>query len=1031
MSTEEHYRRIGDLQERLHEARRRGDAELEVATLLEIGRAAYAADDLGLANMHFDLAAKVIRRSGRGLARLHEALAERALVFRNARRLQEALDLYRQAAEAAREYAGPLEYANCVGKQGLLHRLMGNADLARQAFQEARDIFVEQGGAGLAGLADQEGYLGLLASDAGDFDAAEDAYRLALDLAMHTGSRDMVRTWATNLGNALSRRRRYQEAWGCYRQAMKAARSTGNEHAMRSAAQEWATSYRNAHRPLKSAGVLIAAAGRVTRPEVRCQLLEDALGDLLAAGAWQRLVQVGSEVARLLEDQGAEQQRLERCNQLVDYARKGLGRRKPIRLPASQGVLDLFLAERMEQYTNSRNIWGMRDMAHLLCDIGLGLMDTSERAWKPFVSESWLRFRVLGDAVKALCEAEMPAYSLEVSQRAKSLGFCLPNIRRLQQAGPPHQEAADYLERLEALSIAVASLARATLDNVPQRVEAVRAAGEALMEAGEALRDRDPVLHARLGGIVHPDGLMDALPVADPVGIIDLVVTREGTVVHILRRLAGRVHVAGGLISEFTAQNALELLEAWAKGNVAGEISQRQWEALVQISTTLHGLLCPLAKHLNDSRVPQVILVPDIATRHLPVHLGFICSREVQDIVKAINIAGMALDGEQVLFSEVFPVEYAPCLQAVAVSQHQRRPQEIRHVLSLADAGADLPGARNTAGWLASRLPETLTYSSYVGEKATVTNLYGEMDRADVIVIGTHGDFDPAQPEQSALEFQDGPWTLSAMLEGPAFSKGPVMVLSACEVGAMAPTPDDLAASGIPGALISAGAASVLAGLWPVEDISMGYVVERFITHLSHRGYRPAAALFRAVRDLRLLLKEDALQRCYSLLEQMESDGTAESLPEQYLLLNNLVERIEDSQAEHPFASPQFWGSIVVVGSGWHRPAGAVVGPAEDIPHLIEDRLKREEARALMAQGRFREARKLLEEVLPLADGADRAQTLHALAWAVWGSRPSGADRWARWKASRLLAQAGLIARSERDERLVSDIEDARQALAL
>ena len=69
------------------------------------------------------------------------------------------------------------------------------------------------------------------------------------------------------------------------------------------------------------------------------------------------------------------------------------------------------------------------------------------------------------------------------------------------------------------------------------------------------------------------------------------------------------------------------------------------------------------------------------------------------------------------------------------------------------------------------------------------------------------------------------------------------------------------------------------------------------------------------------------------------ASGAAETVP--YLMvtnlartLNELKERIEDSGAERPFASPQFWGGLVIVGSGWASPAGAtdVSWPAENIP---------------------------------------------------------------------------------------------------
>jgi len=63
------------------------------------------------------------------------------------------------------------------------------------------------GAAGFAGLAEQEGGLGLVAADLGDDFVAEFSYRRAVDLATAAKAWSSVNTWAGNLGNALTRDR--------------------------------------------------------------------------------------------------------------------------------------------------------------------------------------------------------------------------------------------------------------------------------------------------------------------------------------------------------------------------------------------------------------------------------------------------------------------------------------------------------------------------------------------------------------------------------------------------------------------------------------------------------------------------------------------------------------------------------------------------------------------------------------------------------------------------------------------------------
>ena len=1020
----DHYQtQISTLQNALADVKRQGDTETEIATLLQIARLAASGGDLGLANMHFDIAAKVMKRSGKGLQQLHQALGERALILRRGKNYEKSLDLYTQAAAAAEQHAGPMEQAGWIAKQGNIYRLMGKADEARQSFSKAKEMFSALGKKGLAGVADQEGHFGLLASDGGDGRTAEKLYRRAVELAADARSADVINTWATNLGNALSRQRRYHEAWGFYKKAMAAALKMNDQSSIRDAAVRWSVSYRRAHRNKDAADLLIAASNHMEDVATQYELLHDAATDLQVAGEWKQLIDTAASMLALLKDRPENNEHVAACESLMKIARDRLKPPgpKPKSAAAAPTTLDFVIPSNMERFEESGNVEGMREMAHLICDVGLGVGSPNEESWQSFLSETWVRYKVVSDAMKALCEAGQPEQSLELSQRFKSLGFCLPNIERARKTG--NKEAATYLKSLTKLAGAVSALKGPAHPDGLQLTEAVRAAGEMVLEESEKLRDRDRILHAKLGGLIKPDELINALPAGDPVAIVDLFVGASCTIVHIIKREGNRVTVLYGINPAFTDKDALALLQVWAESHVAGEISERQLEGLYKIADGLHDKLCCwLAKTLGGMGIAQMILIPDGLTRHLPFQLSRVCADEIH-----IKIPGIPID-DAVFFGEVFPVEYAPCVQAVAVSQHQKRPRAITSVVSISDPKSNLPGARNTSNSLGSRVPPNVQYRSFLGAEATLSNLAGSVDEADVVFIGAHGIFKPANPADSYLEFHDGRWTMAEMMDRPAFLRSPIIILSACEVGASAPG-DELAASGIPGALISAGAACVLGGLWPLEDVSAGYVVEKFLDYLSHRGYRPAAALFRAVRDLRRLPKSKAIERCQMLLDRMDEDGTSDRLVEQYLRLNELKERIEDSKADCPFASPQFWGGIVIIGSGWSSPAGATVSASPTI--LIDLYLKRESAQAMIAKGQYDEARKSLDEILGLVDGAERARVLNAIASAVWQGRRKGTEQAARREAMQLLAEAEDLAKADQNEQLIRNIKATVQKMNL
>src|SRR4030095_2560679 len=82
----------------------------------------------------------------------------------------------------------------------------------------------------------------------------------------------------------------------------------------------------------------------------------------------------------------------------------------------------------------------------------------------------------------------------------------------------------------------------------------------------------------------------------------------------------------------------------------------------------------------------QLILIPDVLTRSVPFHLALACGEE-------INIPGVDTKGADFL-CEVMPVEYAPCLQAVAASQVYQRPKQIERIAAFADPAGDLAVAR-------------------------------------------------------------------------------------------------------------------------------------------------------------------------------------------------------------------------------------------------------------------------------------------------------------------------------------------------
>ena len=128
---------------------------------------------------------------------------------------------------------------------------------------------------------------------------------------------------------------------------------------------------------------------------------------------------------------------------------------------------------------------------------------------------------------------------------------------------------------------------------------------------------------------------------------------------------------------------------------------------------------------------------------------------------------------------------------------------------------------------------------AYVGDQASLATLMQHAGSADVLHLACHAQFRGDNPMFSALHLHDGPLT-AERAEGLALRPG-VVVLSACETGLAGQAGGDDQV-GLVRAFLVAGAARVLASLWPVDDA----VTARFMAHFYgalQQGLSPAQAL--------------------------------------------------------------------------------------------------------------------------------------------------------------------------------------------
>ncbi|MFN8669869.1 MAG: CHAT domain-containing protein [Gemmatimonadaceae bacterium] len=1024
--------RVDKLQQALVAAKRDGDTVNEIDTLLAIGDAALERDP-AVAMMHYRLAERQCRGDG---PRLHAAIGGQGRVLRRKKQLPEAIEKFQQAQDAADRSGNRVAQVLWMVRRSAALRAAGDTEAAgalareadallrppvsrasRRSFLGAVNLF---DGGQVTALVELEGELGRDCAARGDEEEAEDHYRSAWRHAQSMQQWDAVDTWARNTGNACARQQRFGDALDCYEAALDAARQLDGDARVSTTLRALASAYHGAVRFEEGGARLEALAGELSGGAHMI-----ALDEALALYDQGLAAEDGIRVADHIAELGDEAPLAEPFARRVMETRAKLARLRTMS-PNTDGpcALDLWLPHLMSRAMDARDADGALQAAQLVCDVRLALALRGGKEWARMIGgdvlqQAGLDLRVVSDTLTLLVEMDRNHAASDLLQRWKAPAFCTATLQRLLDTPPAHPELRAVADAARALAASVEAIAGVAQPDFIRGINGVRRAALQLREAGERIRARDPLLHARLGFCVHPRDLVDALPIDGGVAIVDFLVGRDATNGVIYTRGDDGVVTTLLQAPTFTAKEVRALTELQHAGNLSNALGGAQTQALLDIAKILHDhFFCFLARSLSERGITQLILVPDVLTRAIPLHLAMVCGKEV-------TIPGIDTTDAHFL-CEVMPIEYVPAVQAVAASQAFVRPRAIGAIAGFADPKGDLAGVRaelEAFGARATAGGNAETWSLATGAAMTREAVSAAIRTADMVVLGTHGHFEAGELRASHLVMHDAPWSLDEMLRLPAMEKRALMVLVACEAGAVALTPNDALSWGIPGALVNAGASAVLANLWPVVDVTANILLDRFLVHLGHRGYRPSAALFRAVRDLRRMTHDEALAACRTHYDRLKAHKAA---PEALVGARTLMDWVDDSDSPTPFAHPYFWGATAIFGSGWHLPAGASVG---GIDRVLDNEMRLRAAIDAMQAGKVRDA---LDEATALAqrsDGITRARAYVLMADSMLQAADLTEQSRVSRRAGRLLAAAGRIARAEEDDELMEWITTLQRSV--
>lgn len=253
-------------------------------------------------------------------------------------------------------------------------------------------------------------------------------------------------------------------------------------------------------------------------------------------------------------------------------------------------------------------------------------------------------------------------------------------------------------------------------------------------------------------------------------------------------------------------------------------LTQRAQVRLQQVHALLWAPLVPLLQHSR-----RVLVVPHGALAGVPF--------------AALH------DGDVPLVSR-HELALAPSVQ-VALHGLRRAARPAERVRAFGHS-EQLPHVASEALRVAARF---VGGQAFVGPAATLRALGEEAPAADLLHLACHAEFRGDNPMFSALHLADGALTAEAIEQLPLAPC--TVVLSACDTALSGPDAGDDRV-GLVRAFLVAGAARVLASLWPVDDELTEVFMQRLHAALA-AGQAPAAAL----RAAQLALMSEQPHPCH------------------------------------------------------------------------------------------------------------------------------------------------------------------------
>jgi len=882
------HKRLGDLDRALDHLRRSlamkrelGDRLEEGKTLSHLGLVFWERGEYAEATEHLDLSLAIARElgdrqlEGASLNNLSLVYDEQGDYRRSLEQYETALALHRATGFAEGESA-------TLGNIGGVHLLLGRYREALSYYEQAFEISEKLGLK--ASMSQDLGNIAHCQLGLGRLEPALRSFESALALAREVGLRKEEADWQKGKAHVLLRRARYAAAWHTYADALSAYEQAGLR--------------REEIEALNEVGHLYALVGDAAAAELRfrraLQLSAEighprgvmsnlfALGDL--ERGWGRLEEAEAlyrnalERARQARDSAAAgegllqlastHRRLGRLAEARDEAQQALAVGREIEAPAVQARAYHALGEIAHGGGDSRAALGHYSSAaaalshseepelewRLAFSRGealeaLSRLDKAVAAYERAVSiiedvrenlrDERFRAGYIQDRhhvyvalAQLLLRLRRPGEAFSCAERLRARAF-----RHMLSRAPASLEDADGDEEEAQLLERISRLRRSIEQEESQPPAERRAQAVSLFREELAAAQRAYAKRLAERRRLNPDGETADAPVVPELELLRAALP-ESTV--LLEYLVGDATLTVFVLRRDgieAAQLPIGAAELEAKVELFRDLVVRadsdDWQA--SADSLRRALIADLEKRgwLRGAR--RLLIVPHGVLHYVPY--AALCQRTASGLRFLVDDYELAyLPSAAALVRDPDPARGEGALLALAPGRARLRHSRAE-VRDLADAVAGasliLDGRRATES----------AFKRWAGQYA-------------LLHLATHGSFNKSNPLFSSLELEpegeeDGQLHVYEVLS--LRLRADLVTLSACQTalgaGDLADTPAGDEFLGLTRAFLSAGASSVLASLWEVDDRSTAQLMRRFYADLS--GRTKAEALARAQRGLR------------------------------------------------------------------------------------------------------------------------------------------------------------------------------------